>query len=225
MTAKAWAVTHDQGNTEINIGLFTAAASIPPGSDSGRHCSPPEDLDDLKNAVSLARAALWLAAPWNPALMILQLFLERIKYGYRSFSNSKEHVSQVTNFINQVLVENARSWQRGQPCMTADDLASIWVTFTAGRAPHNPAATIAASSYSFNDNKTDDKTIEEGGKDSQREHRWETLKEGALCGRYNEDHCRNRHDNCVARGFKLRHLCSYHRSNGARCPAIHHHKH
>jgi hypothetical protein len=58
VAAKAWTVTHDQGNTEINIGLFTAAASIAPGSDSGRHCATPEDLDDLKNAVSLAKAAL-----------------------------------------------------------------------------------------------------------------------------------------------------------------------
>jgi hypothetical protein len=39
VTAKAWTVTHNQGNTEINIGLFTAAASIAPGSDSGRHCA------------------------------------------------------------------------------------------------------------------------------------------------------------------------------------------
>jgi hypothetical protein len=228
VTAKAWTVTHDQGNTEINIGLFTAAASIAPGSDSGRHCAPPEDLDDLKNAVSLARAALWLAAPWNPALMILQIFLERIKYGYRSFSNSKDHVSQVTNFINQVLVENARSWQLGQPCMTADDLASSWVTFTAGRASHNPAAVVAAGPAPVSENKTDAKTVKDGAKNSQKEERWETLKDGALCGRYNEGHCRNRHDNCMARGFKLRHLCSHRRSNGERCrerhPAFNHYK-
>jgi hypothetical protein len=75
------------------------------------------------------------------------------------------------NFINQVLVENARSWQLGQPCMMADDLASSWVTFTAGRASHNPAAVVAASPSSATENKVDDKTVKDGAKNSQREER------------------------------------------------------
>jgi hypothetical protein len=65
------------------------------------------------------------------------------------FSNQKDHVTQLTSFINQVLIENARSWQLGQPCMTADDLATAWITFTASRiAPSTGAATATTTSKS-----------------------------------------------------------------------------
>jgi hypothetical protein len=209
ISAKAWAVLHDQGSTEINIGLFTAAATTAPGTEfSGRSCFPPEDLQDLKDAVSLARAALFLVYNWNPALTILQLFLEQIRYGYKAFTNSKDHVTQLTSFINQVLMENARSWQLGQPCMTADDLATAWITFTAGRiASATGAATTTTTS------KSDGKK-QAGGK-------WEKLADGALCGRYNEGYCRNRDDACLTKGFRLRHVCSYVKSNGKRCEGRH----
>ena len=174
ITARAWAVSHDQGSTEVNIGLFTAVAAIAPGTDGSGHkaSQPAADPDDLKDALSLARAVQFLVAPWNPALTILQIFLEKIKYGYRAFSNQKDHVSQLSNFIDQVLMANARSWQLNQPCMMADDLAAMWVTFTAGR------------STSTNDGTTKERREENqersrGEREGKRRRDWEQLRDGA----------------------------------------------
>jgi hypothetical protein len=139
--------------------------------------------------VSLARAALFLVYNWNPALTILQLFLEQIRYGYKVFTNSKDHVTQLTSFINQVLMENARSWQLGQPCKTADDLATAWITFTAG---HIASATGAATTT----------TTSKGDGKKQTGGKWERLADRAVCGRYNEGYCRNKDDACLGERFQ-----------------------
>ncbi len=92
--------------------------------------------------------------------------------------------------------------------MTADDLATAWISFTAGRIASSAGAATATTT-----SKSDGKKYADA--------KWERLADGALCGRFNAGYCRNKDDACITKGFKLRHVCSYVKSNRKKCEGRH----
>jgi hypothetical protein len=179
-----------------------------------RHCMP-ESLAALKIALSTARAVFQLVHPWNLSVTILHLFLENNLYGYKFFSNAKEHVRQLMSFCNTVFMANARNWQLGKPCLDAKDLAQQWVLFTSTHS-----ASENTTQGEENDKKKETaKRKRSPAKDWKRDY--PVLKDGAPCGRYNDGTCRKDKDNCFVRGFKLRHRCSFQKANGDFCDKKH----
>jgi len=183
----------------------------------------PENLDAFRIVLSTARAVLQLAAPWNLSITALQLFLENIAYGFKHFSSQKEHVKQLMAFCDLVLLSNAKNWQMSKPCLNAVDLTQLWQQFVSGR--------VAEGWPRYGERETGGRGGG-GGRDSGKRRRsrspgrgrrrdYPALKEGALCGRFNDGSCTAADDKCFVRGFKLRHRCSYVKSNGDTCEEKH----
>ena len=215
VAAKTWATVHDPGNTELNMGMFTREAGAANSSDSSfRHCIP-DSLNNFKLTISTARAVLQLVQPWNLSVTALHLFLENNQYGYKYFSNAKEHVRQLMSFSDTVLLTNAKNWQMGKACLDAKDLAQQWVLFTSGYTAESRSQEEKTSSS----NKDDKKRKRSPSRDWRRDY--PILKEGNPCGRYNDGTCRNDKDKCFVRGIKLRHRCSHVKTDGEFCGKKH----
>jgi len=208
VSAKAWAAVHDPGCTDINLGMFTHAAGAAGNSDYNTKFKC-EDLDEFKQTLSHARAVQQLVTPWNYSITAIHLYLENIKWGYRHFTNQKDHIKGLTGFVDQALLANATNWQLGLPCLNAAELKQAWDLYVAGRGGDN------RTQYSGNRRRSPSPSSRD------RTRRWEKLSEGAICGRYNAGICPNKDDSCRLRGFNLRHRCSYVLKNGKQCEEKH----
>jgi hypothetical protein len=112
--------------------MFTHDAGAAGNSDSNAKVKC-EDLDEFKQTLSHARAVQQLVTPWNYSITAIHLYLENIKWGYRHFSNQKDHIKGLTGFVDQALLANATNWQLGLPCLNAAELKQTWDLYVAGR--------------------------------------------------------------------------------------------
>jgi hypothetical protein len=210
VSAKAWAAVHDPGCTDICLGMFTHAAGSA-GSSEAATKFKCEDLDEFKQTLSHARAVQQLVNPWNYSITAIHLYLENIKWGYRYFSNQKDHVKGLMTFVDQTLLANATNWQKklGLPCLNAAELKQSLDLYVAGRGSEN------RTQYSSSRRRSVSPLSREKTK------RWEKLSESAICGRYNAGICPSKDDSCRIRGFNLRHRCSYPLKNGKLCEERH----
>jgi hypothetical protein len=225
IAAKAWATAHDPGATDITLGMFTQEAGTMGNSDSSfRHCMP-ENLAAFKIVLSTARGVLQLVQPWNLSIMMLQLFLENNEYGYKYFTNAKEHVKSLMAFGDRILLMNAKNWQMDKPCLDAPAITQQWAQFTAGRPSDNRSRPSDGERHPNGSGHS-------GGRDPRKRRRtrsrsrkgrrdYPALKEGALCGRFNDGSCRNADGKCIVRGYSLRHRCSFLQTNGEACEERH----
>jgi len=215
IATKTWAVVHEPGSTELNMGMFTKEAGATGHSDSSfRHCIP-DSLAAFKITLSTARAVFQLVHPWNLSITVLHLFLENHQYGYKFFSNAKDHVRQLVSFCDGILLSNAKHWQLGKPCLDAKDLAQMWVLFTSNHS----ADTCPQEEKCATNSKETKKRDRSPAKSWKRD--FPALKEGAPCGKFNNGTCRNDKDRCYVRGFKLRHRCSFVKKDGEFCEKKH----
>ena len=120
ISSKAWVCLHDPGSVDLNINMFSKTATG--GSSMSKEGGAPEGLENFKLALSTARAAQQMVTPWNFSITTIQLFLEITSFGHKSFSNQKEHVSQLIAFVNDCLQTNAKNWQLGRPFMDVAQL-------------------------------------------------------------------------------------------------------
>jgi len=213
VSSKAWACLHDPGSVDLTINLFLPTAT---GSARGSQEAAPEGLEFFKMALSVARVAQQMVTPWNFSITTIQLFLETTKFGQRQFNNQKEHVSQLTVFVNDSLLTNAKNWQLGQPFMDVAALASQWAVLTAGRPMGGSTGTGKFQTWGERRKRSPS---------PQKKQHPKSGGEGAgrsgVCMRYNEDRCPNSADNCSFRGVKLRHVCNVSLPGGKRCERRH----
>jgi len=213
VSSKAWAYLHDPGSVDLTINLFMPSATAV-GATRGNQ--EYEGLDSFKMALSVARVAQQMVTPWNFSITTIQLFLETTKFGQRQFNNQKDHVTQLTAFVNDSLLTNAKNWQLGQPFMDVAALTSQWAVLTASRPAGGGQGTGKFQPWGEKRKRSPS---------PQRKQQNRAGGEGAartgVCFRYNEDRCTNSADNCSYRGVKLRHVCNKSMPGGKRCERNH----
>ena len=131
---KAWAALHNPGSLNLSIKLFQPSTCFSKNSDFRREGDPFETLDDFKTALRAAGTAQQLVTPWNFSIAALEGFLHTTSFGYRFFKSQKEHVGQLTAFVDSCLTENGRRWTLRCPFLTNSDLTNKWNVFTATKS-------------------------------------------------------------------------------------------
>ena len=58
-------------------------------------------------------------------------FLHTTSFGFKFFKSQKEHVTQLTAFVDSCLTENGRRWTLRRPFLTISNLTNEWNVFTA----------------------------------------------------------------------------------------------
>ena len=211
ISSKAWVCLHDPGSVDLNINMFSKSASAVGGASSSKDA--PEGLENFKMALSTARAAQQIVTPWNFSITTIQLFLEITSFGHKSFSNQKEHVTQLFAFVNDCMQTNAKNWQLGRPFMDMAALTTQWAVHTSGRP--SPSS---ASRPQFKEKR---RRSPSPPKKSFKRSESDGAGRGGICIRYNEERCPNSSENCSFRGTKLRHVCNVSLPGGKRCERHH----
>ena len=128
-------------------------------------------------------------------------FLHTTSFGYKFFKSQKEHVTQLTPFVNSCFTENGRRWTLRRPFLTISDLTNEWNVFTStksGPRYDNGGRTRDGSDRS-----------KRGNTPPARRAKFPAPSDGDACWRYNEGICPNSDTSCKTRtGVKLKHICS-----------------
>jgi len=213
ISAKAWAAVHNPGHGRLSIKMF-AAASSRAGLDKDRRDDEPfSSLEDFKTALRAACLAVNLAMPWNHSVTAIEGFLHSTKYGFKYFHNARDHIRQLTAFVDLCFEENARRWNLRRPFLVNTDLTNEWNVFT--------AALGAAPSASNQRQQAKRPRSPAERRQSPQRPKWDD--DSKVCFRYNEAYCRNPEMDCRdMKGDRLRHICSVRIGrNGARCGKRH----
>ena len=124
ISSKAWAALHNPGSLNLSIKLFQPSTCFTKNSDSRRDSDAFDSLDDFKTAQQLV-------TPWNFSVAAIEGFLHTTSFGFKFFKSQKEHVTQLTAFVDSCLTENGRRWTLRRPFLTISNLTNEWNVFTA----------------------------------------------------------------------------------------------
>jgi hypothetical protein len=123
------------------------------------------------------------------------------QFGEREFGVANERISFVTNFIDEVLVHNAKAWDDVKPFMTAHEISTKWVAAVMLRGPKP-----STSHQSKNRNKQNNSR-----KLNALDRSVEVPKD--VCRRYNAKNCPSQNDKtCKApwdNTTDLKHTCPF----------------
>ncbi len=206
LSAKAWAAVHNPGHGNLSINLFATAASQAASSREQKDTEPFGDLEDFKTALRAASLAQTMVMPWNFSIAAIEGFLHSTKYGFR---NQRDHIRQLTAFVDLCFTENSRRWNLRKPFLVNQDLTNKWNVFTAvlGAAPHPPSTRGSGKGGCL--------SVATGP--SPLRPRW-AEEEDSYCRRFNMGHCKFDERDCNdGRGRQPHHMCDVRVGyNGAR---------
>lgn len=215
MSAKGWAAIHNPGHGNLSIKLFSSAASRAASERTQRESDCFSDLEEFKTALRAASLAQSLATPWNFSIAAIEGFLHTTKYGFKFFKNQREHVRQLTAFVDWCFEENARRWNLRKPFLINTELTNEWNVFTATLST-SPAGQLQRQ-RGWRNNSPPMRSR------SPLRGRWEGEEGDRTCSNFNRGSCRFRDLECMDRSGALRrHLCSVRVGrNGAKCGKKH----
>ena len=200
ISSKAWAALHNPGSLNLSIKLFQPSSCFTRNSDAKRDGDNFDSLEDFKTALRAAGTAQQLVTPWNFSVAAIEGFLHTTSFGYKFFKSQKEHVTQLTAFVDSCFTENGRRWTLRRPFLTISDLTNEWNVFTSTK-----------SGRYDNGGRTRDGSDrrKRGNTPPARRAKFPAPSDGDACWRFNEGICQNNDNNCKTRtGVRLRHICS-----------------
>ena len=212
-----WALLHNPGSKDISITRLSPevlkAARTSNDRDSESCKKEFKSINEICHALASLRTATHMIHPWNMSVVTLEYFLNSVHFGERDIFSVSERVNFVTEFIDEVLLFNAKAWDDNMPFLGTSGVGQKWTRDLAVKGPGG--------------SKNNQKGKEQ--KPFQPQQRFQTkerkLLTGNVCRRFNFKFCPTQNDeSCNApwdSTVKLKHVCGFQKPDKTFCMGKH----
>jgi len=213
LTPKVWEEAHQPGSRLLTIQMLStksveAALRFPDRAEAPKSF---ETLQDLKMAVATLETAIQRIMPWNLSFRTLSLFLITNDFGYSDLGGKSSKLDLLSNFVNEVILANARAWEERKKFLSHQDLCGKWSAFL-----NRNQGSLRGEQNSRKQNKNS-RPSQGNGDGKPRLPKW-------VCKKFNLGDCPekgDRHESYWDPTFFLKHVCSKVGTDGRFCYQSH----